>query len=622
MLAEAFGREMFRLRGDNNLQTAFEAALRLVFRVLFVAYAEDTDILPYRRNADYAARSITELGQRLAVDPTWNATDYAGTELLMWLKELWSTINNGDHSKGVPTYNGGLFDDYKYDDPVCRLLAECRLRDAELSLALRALLVEPASGGNLACKVDFRGLSVRDFGTINEQMLAFALREAPYNLNAQREDVQEAPSSEVEYYEGDPVLLSLNAGRKEAGAYYTKQFAVDWILDHALTPALDEHLERVQAIYDSGDAERAGKALLDFSVVDPACGSGHFLVTACELIADRFVGFLEGCPLPYVTNQLAGLRGAAHEAMQHDPGGLDHLSDRKLIERVVASHCVYGVDINPLSAELARLSLWIRTFLPGLPLQALNGQIISGNLLVSACDTQRANACLDQIITSQGRLFKPAMTAAANAYETSRSNFQRDADEVRRVEHESDEAQEHLKPLRRQLDAALAVTLGYATPANAAKQKRRSAVNGPVVLEADNLEELSRIMETGQIVTDKRRSSAEFYPSNVSSGHPGRRIYDRLRALDESGRVPTHPQIEFPHVYSPNRPSGAAPGFDCVIGNPPWEKVKADKKVWWGQHLSGVRALGAADRKSREDALSADRLDLKKTSNGMWNVWG
>ena len=155
ILAEAFGREVSKLHGDGDLQTAFEAALRLIFRVLFVAYAEDADILPYRRNPDYATRSMTALGQRLAIDPDWNATDHAGTELLMWLKELWSTINDGDHSKGVPTYNGGLFDDFQTDDPVARLLARGRLRDAELSLALRSLLVEPASSENPALQGGF-----------------------------------------------------------------------------------------------------------------------------------------------------------------------------------------------------------------------------------------------------------------------------------------------------------------------------------------------------------------------------------------------------------------------------------------------------------------------------------
>ena len=444
-------------------------------------------------------------------------------------------------------------------------------------------------------------------------MLAFALRDAPESLDAKREPLSpQAPSTEAEYYEGDPVLLSLNSGRKETGAYYTKQFAVDWILDHALTPALDEHLERVAVLYNSGDVDQAGKALLDFSVVDPACGSGHFLVSACERVAGRFLDFLEQCPLPYVTSHLEDLRHAATEAMQHDPGGLVHLSDLKLLQRAVASHCIYGVDINPLSAELARLSLWIKTFLPGLPLQALNGQIISGNLLISACDIESVNEHLRQIITQQGRLFKPAMARAADDYEISRSNFQRDADEVHRVEQERHEAQERLRPLRRQLDAALAVTLGYAAPVNPAKRKRRSAANGPIVLEADSLEELSRIMGMGEDATANRHQEARFYRSDVPTDHPGRRIYDRLRALDEYERHPTHPQIEFPHVYGSTRPSGAAPGFDCVVGNPPWEKVKADQKVWWGQHLPGARALGTEERKRKQAALSASRLDLKE----------
>ena len=533
-LAEAFGVEALDNGQEFSVQDAYEAALRFVFRVLFVVHAEDCDLLPFRRNNDYAERSMTRLVERLAAEPGWNRDDRRGLELINWTNELWDTINFGDDSKGVPEYNGGLFD--AHHDKPSELIARSRAADAHVAYVLRQMLVEEDPRGQQR-KVDLRALTVRDFGTINESMLEYTLRE-----EAAEDDGSRA------------VLGELNSARKESGAYYTPQFAVDWVLDHTLKPALDEHLDRVRDIYDRDGDEKAGVALLDFSVIDPACGSGHFLVSACDRIAERFKHFLAERPIEWIHARLAELRTAATDAMRHDPGGLAKLSNDNLLLRTVASHCVYGVDINPLSAELARLSLWIRTFVPGLPLQELNSQIVVGNLLLTVSDADASKHIAALLKKGQPQLegIGPRRAAAVREYEASRLNLQRDKQEIEKVRRHRQDAQERMGPRAHQLNAALAVACGLAGPTPV---RRRSGLT-PVVLAAGSEEDLSALM-------------AHADEENPEDGHPAVHVYKRLRALDPHRRKPTHPQIEFPHIYSPRPPVWCPPRVRLCGRQPP-----------------------------------------------------
>ena len=149
------------------------------------------------------------------------------------------------------------------------------------------------------------------------------------------------------------------------------------MLDRALEPALDDHLKR----HDALDETDAAEALFDFRVADIAMGSGHFLVAAIDRIEKRIADYLSRRSLAGVRAELADLRGAAEKGLGADSGQLA-IEDTQLLRRLIARRCIYGVDLNRLSVELSRLSIWIHSFVPGLPLTMLEHKLVHGNALV------------------------------------------------------------------------------------------------------------------------------------------------------------------------------------------------------------------------------------------------
>ena len=182
---------------------------------------------------------------------------------------------------------------------------------------------------------------------------------------------------EVAVERGEVYLHNRSGARKSSGSYYTKPFAVEHLLDGALEPALTDHFARLAAMDDTDAAE----AFFDFRVADIAMGSGHFLIGAIDRIEKRMADWLAGRQLPGVRQKLAALRDAARAELADAAGAAD-IEDGQLLRRLIARRCIYGVDLNALSVQLARLAVWIHTFVPGLPLSFLDHNLIRGNALV------------------------------------------------------------------------------------------------------------------------------------------------------------------------------------------------------------------------------------------------
>lgn len=145
----------------------------------------------------------------------------------------------------------------------------------------------------------------------------------------------------------------------------------------ALQPALADHLARLDALDDAGAAER----FFDFRVADIAMGSGHFLIAAIYRIEQALADFLARRNLPGVRGELAALRAAALRELG-ELAEAATIEDGQLLRRLIARRCIYGVDLNPLAVQLARLSVWIHTFVSGLPLSVLDHGLVHGNALV------------------------------------------------------------------------------------------------------------------------------------------------------------------------------------------------------------------------------------------------
>ena len=577
-LAEATARDLLRRDPKADSDTAFQTAVRVLFRLLLIAWAEDEGILPYDRNDAYRRKSITQRALRLARDPTLGSGNGRGYSIFEDLKALWAVFDGGSAEMGVPAYNGGLFDN---TTPVGRSISDLRLTDSDVAAVLRALLTAEAAEDEPAGMVDFSGMSVREFGTIYEELLEYRLSSAPEDLTADLAPVDDAPggAAEIAYRQGEPYLHNKSGQRKSTGSYFTKPFAVDHLLSETLRTALVEHLERVSAMLDNDGDAAASEALWDFAVLDPAAGSGHFLVAACDIIAEEFTKFQANNNLAGVDTALARMRSAAQTALaDRDPAAEAMITDSGLIARQVARRCLYAIDISEMATELCRVAIWVRTFVPGLPMYSLDHQIVSGNMLLSIPSVDDAVELLDPPKQRHGSRSLIGV-AVRDAIEEGLSHemVARRYDESDHTESEATAAaraaaHKALDPVRYLLDAALAVRLGF--------QRTDRSGRIPGTTGADSIVALMR-------------------DDGTSAGD----VYERLRSLDPAQRRPTHPPLLFPEVYRPDRPAGA--GFDCIIGNPPWEKVIVDREAWWGIHLPGVRSLPTARRRARIDVHEA-----------------
>jgi hypothetical protein len=308
-----------------------------------------------------------------------NAKTPFGRDTTHWeeVDRLFRAVDIGNAEWGVPAYNGGLFSGDSTVSPAGAALASIKVPDHAFGPVLQSLLIDntPEGWG----PVDFRSLGVREFGTIYQGLLENELSVAEVDLTTEVVKEQEhyrpaKPKEEVVVTKGRPYLHNTSGARKATGSYFTKHFAVEHLLDYALEPALADHLARL----DTMDDRAASDAFFDFRVADIAMGSGHFLTAAVDHIERGFTGYLAKRHLPDVFEELARLREAAHEALGSQAEEIDPIEDTQLLRRQIARRCIYRVDLNPIAVELTRLSLWIHTFVPGLPLSFLDHSLVVG----------------------------------------------------------------------------------------------------------------------------------------------------------------------------------------------------------------------------------------------------
>jgi hypothetical protein len=381
-------------RTDDDLAQVYHQTLVVLFRLLFVAYAEDRGLLPYGRNPRYDRHAVKTVAKDLAAEPNQIFDD---GQYSLWdsLVSVWLAVDEGNRNWDVPAYNGGLFSRDPAANPASGAIAAMRLTDAELGPVLQALLVDSGEDGTRG-PVDFRSLTVREFGTIYEGLLESSLSIAPTPLTLDAKDnfVPARAGDVVTVPAGQVYFHNRSGSRKTTGSYFTKSFAVERLLDTALEPALDAHLERVGELVEADDQAAAARLFFDFRVADLSMGSGHFLVAAIDRIEAKFTAFLAEHPVPEVTDELFRLDQTAREALGEQAAHVQ-IEPSGLLRRPIARRCLYGLDLNVMAVELARLGVWIHTFVPGLPMSALDHGLIVGNSLMGIGTVEEVLTILD-----------------------------------------------------------------------------------------------------------------------------------------------------------------------------------------------------------------------------------
>lgn len=314
-------------RSEQNLAAAFENSLVFLYRMLFCLHAEARALLP-RDNPHYSPQSLMRLRAEVAEQRDRGvAYSERSDRLYSFLRALFRIVDEGEPAFGVNAYNGGLFSPDQHPDFEGRTIP-----DPELAPAIDLLSRVSRDF------VDFQDLAVRHLGTIYEKLLAYRLAEA-----------------------GGKLVLEESPLKHRSGSYFTPERIVDAIVEKTLDPVLRSVSTEIS---DRGLRGRAAlERFLKIKVCDPAVGSGHFLVAAVEYIAT----FIATDP-------------AYGEAEGEEP-----IETREL-RRLVAERCIYGVDINPMAVELARLSLWLATVDRNQPLTFLENLRV-GNSIVGTSVT-------------------------------------------------------------------------------------------------------------------------------------------------------------------------------------------------------------------------------------------
>ena len=371
-----------RRYGNEELASAKATALKIMYRIWFLLYAESRDLLP-ARDERYAPLSLMSL--RTGLDGMEADPDAGGC----WERvlKLFRGVRSGSPEHNLPQYNGGLFRNDSEIDGI-------GIRNRHAVRALRGFMERDGEA------IDYASLGVRHLGHIYETLMEFEVRQTDRDimLLEDRKGVREVASraeSTYSYRKNDLYIVS-KAGaisRKSSGSYYTPEEMVSFLVRRGLEPIFQEREEMMAADiarYVKNPGEESRRAcmdrLLDIQVLDPAMGSGHFLVEALNQVTRWATGMLERHPSHPLLTEIEEDRSTVLSE-QRDRGitineGL--LTHDVLLKRRIMKRCIFGVDLNPLAVELARVSLWLDSFAIGVPLTYLNHHVKVGDSTIGA----------------------------------------------------------------------------------------------------------------------------------------------------------------------------------------------------------------------------------------------
>ncbi len=613
-----------------GLDEVYEGTLVLLYRLLFLLYAEARDLLPVKEVRGYYETSLTKLRKEVAEKAKnvrgedqdeanlKKAYSESGFGLYGRLQELFAVIDKGDPERNVPLYNGGLFitDPGKNDDAAearaARFLLAHKVPDRHLAFALDKLARDVDEKGGGLVPVDYKSLGVRQLGSIYEGLLEFKLHIAGEKLGVTKEKSREVyvPFKELSEKEqqraeraskivpkGHAYLENDKRERKATGSYYTPDYIVKYIVENTVGPVLKEKFDRLRDELRAAEkwhrdsvkfAEQKGESkekytvgdavenkwrwlvddLFDVKVLDPAMGSGHFLVEAVDFVTDKALDYLSPFKWNPVTAHLEYMRRAIRQEMQAKEIVIDEgrLTDVNLLKRQILKRCVYGVDLNPMAVELAKVSLWLHCFTLGAPLSFLDHHLRCGNSLIGVTEEEVKKAQSGQMNLLSGTHLAATKTAVGGMLRVSKLS-----DVTAGQVHESQEAYQSalkaLEPEKRLFDVYTSQWFGN-EPTKSGKGKKASGYN--------RVEEFLRGSHVAQWIAD---------PTKVRLSKDEQ---DIVRKTTEAAREHRffHWELEFPEVFFgpregtetviERRPDG---GFDAVVGNPPYVRVQELRKT-------------------------------------------
>ena len=490
--------------GSLDKQAFYRQLPRLVYRLLFLFVAEDRDLLLDRRASPSARQAYTRYYSTARLGDL--AANFRGTkhsDLFIGLRLVMRLL--AGHGDGAPLGIKPL-GSFLFRPRSAALVDDCQISNRQLLAAIRDLSQLDEAGTRSWRNVDYRNLGPEEFGSVYESLLELR---PEINLDARSFALSAAIGNE----------------RKTSGSCYTPARLIHSLLDSALAPVLDR-------------AAKAGPdAILALKVCDPACGSGHFLIAAASRMAKR----------------LASLRTGEEEPPP---------ADIQSAKRDIISRCVYGVDINPMAAELCMVNLWIEAQSPGKPLSFLEHHIKVGNSLLGTTPALMADGIPDA------------------AYKPIEGDDKKSARALRQQNRQE-----------RKLRQANVMQLGLS----------QAAADYGYLRDSHSL--LDSVSDDS---VENVREKEDYYAALASLRETVVALSDRYGFF--------HWHIAFPDVFAvppdlartENAAAGWDGGFDVVLGNPPWERIKIQEKEWFAGRDPHIAAAPGARRKQLIANLKTD----------------
>lgn len=577
-----------RLNAAEHLAECRRHSFTLVYRLLFIMFAEDRGLLPYATHKEYRdnrslSRHRDDVARQLDIVRSRPKTDFPLTthHLLADLRSLFDLVDQGKRSYGVPAYNGGLF-----DRDSNRFLEENQISDWHLARIIdqlgRAADVAVKSGGLF--RVDYRDLAIQHLGSIYEGLLELEPRVASVPMKVILKNSRDGSSERTipaaqpcpegyedtgERYSVGEVFLETNKGeRRASGSYYTPDHIVNHLVENTLEPLcqrigqdLGEEIQATELLVAKGEESATARLaqlrgeyddrVLRLRVLDPAMGSGHFLLRACGYLAEQIA--------------------------THPLTAVDTLGDSSITywKRRVSECCLYGVDLNGLAVELAKLALWLETVAVNRPLTFLDHHFRTGNSLVGARIAE-----LGALPDEKGLFSKPFVRTLESKIPQLLKPLSeieklpsRDTSQVKAKERLLAELDTARLPFRHVADVWCSV---FALP-------ETERVHG---------EDYRRLI--GEIKSADRFDQVLREPAFQQGLNAARSKFDCF-----------HWELEFPGVFYAGKKRRDDSGFDVIIGNPPYDVLS---ELESGRDLAAFKAFIQREKTYRPSLRGKNNL--------------
>lgn len=584
-LFEKIGACIYAANAESSLEQVYENALYFIFRLLFIAYFEDKfdDVLEKhscfkQRISLYALLNEIQNNEIKQAKASPKPTSYTNHQApkhksyigIARLEEIFRIYNEGNPNYDMPLFNGGLFDSTKTP-----LLATPKIfSDTDLIEILETLFYYTDSLNTY--KRDYRTLSVAHLGTIYEGLLSYFFDRADEDIfylvyapkirgkakgKAKSQDIIEGYFDSYDYEKiakthtihriqnykkGQIYLKNTSNSRKSTASFYTPESITKFLCQEALQESIKTTLN--------------DKNILRFKILDNACGSGHFLIESLNAITKIVLESFDSFP-SFKTLYEREKDNITQNITEYIKDY--QIDESDIIKRLLLKRVIFGVDVNPFSIELSKLSLWIDSFIFGTPLSFLEHHIKCGNALIG---TSIADFKQNTLAKSKG-LFLQDLDSKFNALQevfykldSIKDSTEIDIKESKRL------YQDEILPTLTKLN----LYLNY--------QNAKHFIKDP----------------------QERQSLLALQQAGLESLEQDKKAKELIESYAKTYRFFNY-EIEFPEIVS----DGVFVGFDIIIGNPPWDKTKFSDSDFFPQFISNYRTLS----NSKKEEIKTNLLD-------------